>query len=72
MELLSDITGRIRQPAYNFGRPQNYLGDVVFSMIYKVYSTFSGRRFATDLKFAQEKEYIGETALAIFNFAEKL
>ena len=58
MELLSDITSRIRQPAYNFGRPNNNLGDTIFSMIFKVYSTFSGRRFATDLKFAQEKGLI--------------
>ena len=58
MELLSDITSRIRQPAYNFGRPNNNLGDTIFSMVFKVYSTFSGRRFATDLKFAQEKGLI--------------
>ena len=58
MELLSDITSRIRQPAYNFGRPNNNLGDTIFSMVFKVYSTFSGRRFATDLKFAQEKRFI--------------
>ena len=49
MELLSDITSRIQQPAYNFGRPNNNLGDTIFSMVFKVYSTFSGRRFATDL-----------------------
>src|SRR3989338_3995359 len=58
MELLSDITSRIQQPAYNFGRPNNNLGDTIFSMIFKVYSTFSGRRFATDLKMAQEKGLI--------------
>ncbi len=58
MELLSDITSRIRQPAYNFGRPNNNLGDTIFSMVFKVYSTFSGRRFATDLKMAQEKGLI--------------
>lgn len=58
MELLSDITQRIRQPAYTFGRPNNNIGDVLFSMIFKVYSTFSGRRFATDLRTAQEKGFI--------------
>lgn len=58
MELLADITSRIRQPAYKFGRPKNYLGDTIFSMIFKIYSTFSGRRFATDLKTAQEKGLI--------------
>jgi len=58
MELLSDITSRIRQPSYTFGRPNNNLGDTIFSMVFKVYSTYSGRRFATDLKMAQEKGLI--------------
>lgn len=58
MEFLSDITGRIRQPAYTFGRPKGYLGDNIFAMVFKVYSTFSGRRFATDMKWALEKGYI--------------
>ena len=58
MELLSDITRKIRQPAYTFGRPKNYLGDTIFSMVFKIYSTFSGRRFATDLRMAKEKELI--------------
>ena len=58
MELLSDITGRIMQPAYTFGRPKGNLGDTIFSMVFKVYSTFSGRRFATDLNWALEKGYI--------------
>lgn len=58
MELLADITSRIRQPAYTFGRPKGNLGDNIFAMVFKVYSTFSGRRFATDMKWALEKEYI--------------
>src|SRR3990167_11268271 len=33
MELLSDITGRIRQPAYIMGRPKASLGDNVFAMV---------------------------------------
>lgn len=58
MELLADITSRIRQPAYTFGRPKGNLGDNIFAMVFKTYSTFSGRRFATDMKWALEKEYI--------------
>ncbi|MDD5418139.1 MAG: transposase [Candidatus Nanoarchaeia archaeon] len=58
MELLSDITGRIRQPAYTFGRPRGSLGDNIFAMVFKTYSTFSGRRFATDMNWALEKGYI--------------
>lgn len=58
MELLSDITSRIRQPAYTFGRPKGNLGDNIFAMVFKTYSTFSGRRFATDMKWALEKGFI--------------
>ncbi len=58
MELLADITSRIRQPAYTFGRPKGNLGDNIFAMVFKTYSTFSGRRFATDMKWALEKGYI--------------
>src|SRR3989338_3667847 len=58
MKLLADITGRIRQPAYTFGKPQNPLSDTIYSMVFKVYSTFSGRRFATDMKEAKEKGFV--------------
>lgn len=58
IELLADITSRIQQPAYTFGRPNSNLGDAIFSMVFKVYSTFSGRRFATDMSWALEKGYI--------------
>lgn len=58
MELLADITSRIRQPAYAYGRPRSNLGDNIFAMVFKTYSTFSGRRFATDMNWALEKGYI--------------
>ena len=58
MKFLSDITGRIRQPAYNFGRPNNTLSDSVYSMVFKVYSTFSGRRFASDMQTAKENGFV--------------
>ena len=58
MELLADITSRIRQPAYTFGRPKGNLGDNIFAMVFKTYSTFSGRRFATDMNWALEKGFI--------------
>ncbi len=58
MKLLSDITTRIRQPSYSYGRPEKQLGDTIFSMVYKVYSTFSSRRFTTDMKTAEETKLI--------------
>src|SRR3989338_6394828 len=58
MKLLSGITGNVRTPAYTFGRPSAPLGDTVFSMVFKVYSTFSGRRFNTDMTSAQQQGLI--------------
>ena len=58
MKLLSDITSRIRQPAYTFGKPANPLSDTIYSMVFKVYSTFSGRRFSTDMKTAKEIGFV--------------
>lgn len=58
MKLLSDITSRVRQPTYSYGRPEKQLGDALFSIIYKVYSTFSSRRFTTDMKTAVENQFI--------------
>jgi transposase len=41
------------------GRPAFPLRDAVFAAVYKVYSTFSGRRFTSDLCEAQGKGFIG-------------
>ncbi len=55
MKLLADITNRINNQTYTFGRPENNLGDTIYSMIFKVYSTFSSRRFTTDMKIAKSQ-----------------
>ena len=57
MKLLSDITSRINNKTYEFGRPSNNISDTIYSMVFKVYSTFSGRRFSTDLKIAKENGF---------------
>lgn len=49
MKLLADITGRIQNNAYDFGRPTTPLGDMIYSMVFKVYCwinivSFYGRR----------------------------
>ena len=58
MKLLSDLTTNINQPTYTFGRPNKLLGDSVYSMIFKVYSTFSSRRFFSDMEMAKENGLI--------------
>ena len=58
MKLLGEITSRINNPNYNFGRPTNLLSDMIYSMVFKVYSGFSGRRFNTDMREAKNYDYI--------------
>ncbi len=60
--LLHDLCNGIEQPVYKFGRPRLPLADVVFGLIFKSYTTISGRRFTSDLKEAQEKGLISKAA----------
>lgn len=58
LRLLHDLCASIPNPQYKFGRPRMPLSDMVFSSALKVYSTFSLRRFTTDMREAKEKGYI--------------
>jgi transposase len=58
MELLNDLCGQLPKPTYSFGRPRMPLGDMVFASALKVFTTFSLRRFATDMQTAKEKGLI--------------
>ena len=60
--LLRDLCNGIPQPEYRFGRPRLPLTDVVFGLVYKAYSTMSGRRFTSDLKEAQATGLISKAA----------
>lgn len=60
--LLKDLCDGIEQPEYKFGRPRLPLADVVFGLVYKSYSTMSGRRFTTQLKEAQEAGLISKAS----------
>ncbi len=57
MKLLSNLCKEIEEPLYRFGRPKLSLADMVFSSALKVYTTFSLRRFMTDMRLALEKGY---------------
>ena len=61
MELLRDITSKIQQPEYKFGRPTLPMSDMVYSSIMKIFTTFSLRRFMSDMEIANEKGYITKT-----------
>ena len=73
MKLLGDVTSRIQEPVYTFGRPHNLLKDMVYSMVFKVYSTFSGRRFTTDMEIAREDGFVEKKIPynSIFNYFQK-
>jgi len=55
--LLYDLCDSIPNPDYKFGRPKLALSDMIFASALKVYSTFSLRRFVSDMKEASENGY---------------
>ena len=59
--LLADLCKGIEEPEQINGRPRASLRDMLFSAIFKVYSTVSGRRFQCDLNEAQQKGHIEKT-----------
>lgn len=72
MILLYDLCRGIPETAHDFGRPRLPLADMVFSAAFKIYSTFSARRFMTDLKDAHSKGYISKVPHfnSIYNYME--
>ena len=63
--LLHQLCQGVGSPAQMNGRPRYALEDMIFAMCFKVYSTVSGRRFASDLKDAHGKGYL--SALPSYN-----
>ncbi len=72
LELLHDLCSGVETPIQTNGRPRLPYADAIFSACYKVYSTFSGRRFMSDLRAAQLNGYISKTPHfnSIFNTLE--
>ena len=70
--LLRDLCSSIQNPPQGKGRPRLPLSDAVFAVTFKIYSTFSGRRFISDLTDAQAKGYISQLPHfnSIFNYLE--
>src|ERR1043165_6742577 len=56
--LLYELCKGLPEPMQRTGRPRLSVADIIFSSCYKVYSTVSGRRFATDLKEAKARGYL--------------
>jgi transposase len=72
LSLLYDLWAGIPEPPAARGRPKIPLADALFSVCFKVYSTFSGRRFMSDLRDAQEEGYLKAVPHynSIFNYLE--
>ncbi len=58
--LLHELCEGLPSLPYKFGRPRTPVGDSVFAMVFKIYSTVSSRRFACDLSDAHEKGYLSK------------
>ncbi len=73
MRLLHDLCSQIEQPKYNFGRPQLPYSDMIFGIVMKMYSTFSYRRFMSDMKIAKQMKLINNVPCyaSLSNFMNK-
>lgn len=73
MQLLADLCSGIEQKPYTFGRPKIPLSDMVFCSAFKVFSLYSGRRFSSDMKIAEEYGYISKAPHynSVFNYLQK-
>lgn len=58
LPLLSGLCGTVETPRAATGRPRLPLADMTFGVVYKVYSGFSSRRFASDLREAEGRGLI--------------
>ena len=56
--LLYELCRTLESPLQTIGRPRLPFEDMVFSAVYKVYSTVSSRRFISDLHEARAKQYL--------------
>src|SRR5258706_1653016 len=69
LSLLDELCKGIEEPIQSNGRPRLPLADMIFASTFKVYSTFSGRRFSSDLRDAHSKGFLTKSAALQFDFA---
>jgi transposase len=72
--LLRDLCFNVAEPVrHGAGRPTVLLSDAVFSAVFKVYPTVSGRRFMTDLSESHKNGLIAKLPCynSIFKYLEK-
>ena len=59
-KILATLCKGIGEPSQTNSRPRLPLTDIIFACAFKVFSTFSGRRFSTDLQDAKDKGFISD------------
>ena len=57
-QLLADLCRLVPNPPHVTGRPRLPLGDMVFAMVQRTYAGMSSRRFASDLRAAEQAGHI--------------
>ncbi|MFC2143065.1 IS5 family transposase [Candidatus Aenigmatarchaeota archaeon] len=74
MKLLHDLCKTVEEPQQIFGRPKMLLKDMIFASALKVYTTFSLRRFTSDVKKAKEDDFINKIPYytTVARYMEKL
>lgn len=60
LALLYDLCKGIDEPVQTFGRPRAPLADVIFGLVFRTYSTLSGRRFMSDMRDAQSRGFLSK------------
>jgi hypothetical protein len=60
LAFLYELCSGIEEPVQTLGRPRLPLADIIFSAVFKTYSTVSGRRFVGDLRDANAKGYLSK------------
>jgi hypothetical protein len=60
LALLYELCSKIKEPIQTMGRPRLPLKDVIFAVMFKVYSMLSSRRFASDMRDALAKGYVSK------------
>lgn len=58
--LLYELCAGLEAPIQGPGRPRVPLADMIFAAVFKIYSTFSSRRFMSDLREAHTKGFVSE------------
>lgn len=58
--LLHQLCASVEPPIQTNGRPRIPLSDMIYSLVFKVYTTLSGRRFASDLREAHKRGHLSE------------